>query len=350
MGGHADIWDESFHPNQTYRSCSSGKKRKADVNAARKVTSASQNHTDKDAQSAENQLNSIATDTAQSGRGQKLQDKQTPRGPQKHGRSKLEQATPTSNNGSTGAKNNQAANDDEGSERNSPCLSPVTLRENAEGDGHADVMSERDSCLGHSSWTESLAIHVEKCGISCDESPQVTNSDACIDVQSEGNAASFTSPDVQNVSVDTDAADQSHSNSLSNISQGNDVMTPESPPTGASQRGRGQIDCKQNHMDGDEGVLYSGPMGTEYLESGRGFFLNEAMEMLWMIYPPEGTRLDPMHRKNWMRPMVEGEEFLVTDQGKIAHLLIPGISIVICITHTDFCCFKRFRKDRCDVV
>ena len=33
--------------------------------------------------------------------------------------------------------------------------------------------------------------------------------------------------------------------------------------------------CKQKHVGDSEAPLYYGPMGTEYLESGRGFFLNE---------------------------------------------------------------------------
>lgn len=43
-------------------------------------------------------------------------------------------------------------------------------------------------------------------------------------------------------------------------------------------------------------------------ETGRGLLQSEALELLWTIYPPEGTGLDTYKRSTWMRPLVDEEE------------------------------------------
>ena len=42
--------------------------------------------------------------------------------------------------------------------------------------------------------------------------------------------------------------------------------------------------------------------------ANRGLFKDEVMEVAWMMYPPDGIKVDPLVKATWMRPVVCGED------------------------------------------
>ena len=41
---------------------------------------------------------------------------------------------------------------------------------------------------------------------------------------------------------------------------------------------------------------------------GRGYNKQEVLELIWMIYPPKATGLDPYRRSTWMKAAITGND------------------------------------------
>ncbi len=72
---------------------------------------------------------------------------------------------------------------------------------------------------------------------------------------------------------------------------------------------------------------YDIPADMKDTSNDTGLSLDYALEIVWMVYPPEATGLDAKKRYLWMKPVADGEGGDVAFMGKCSNTLFGLASI-----------------------